>query len=629
VIQRQNFAIHIWDVPSRTEKAVSRPVPADFGGFIALSPDGTVLATTPLPGKRIRLWDTRTLKELPPLLQQPNETVQPMTFSPDGKTLAATYAGPIARLWDLTTRKEKHRIKASFQIYHTSFSADGKTLACAEHGSIRLWDVDKGEFRRAHQFGHTYGIDALHFSPDGKRLVSGAGYTDNIVRIWDPLTGEETGQLRGHAEGIESVAYAPDGKLIASGSQDGSVRLWDAATGREVRRLDAKAGMVYALAFAPDGKTIASGDWRNGIHLWDVATGQKLRSFKNPGGVITRLVLSPDGKTIVTRGGDIRLWDAAKGEIIRRLMGMAAGWPSLALSPDGETLAAGSDDGVVRLWDVNSGAERPALAVPLRDGEIKRVFSVAFSPDGRSLAVGYGEGDPTIRLWELSSGRERACYKGHKGGITSMAFSPDGTLLASGAPDKTILVWDVTGQRTTGRRKANLTTGELTALWSDLGGADAAKAYQAVQTLLGANEQTVPFLRAHLHPAVALDIDKRRIARLIANLDSEEFAERERAMKELRRLGERAAPALREARQGKLPLEARKRVEELLDGVRASAASPQLLRELRAIEVLEHIGTSEARQVLASLAKGDSEARLTREAKVSLERLSKRHKSNP
>jgi hypothetical protein len=195
-------------------------------------------------------------------------------------------------------------------------------------------------------------------------------------------------------------------------------------------------------------------------------------------------------------------------------------------------------------------------------------------------------------------------------------------MLATAGYDTTALVWDLTGRRGTRGAAEPLSAQALEECWSDLAGEDATRAYRAEQKLAGVPSQTVTYFSKRLK-AVPIG-DKARLARLIAELDSEQFPARQKARKELQQLGEQAESALREALQGKLSLEARKRVEELLDKVKPLADSPEGLRSLRAMEVLEHIGTSEAREVLQTLANGASQARLTREAKASLERLAKR-----
>jgi RNA polymerase sigma factor (sigma-70 family) len=589
----------------------------DIGNRETPSPDGSVIAVR--LDKGLKLLDGRTRKELPPLEGVPAEGALSATFSPDGKVLAVPYIHPVPEvwLWDLSTRKLLRKLKGKdYQIFHTAFSADGRLLAAADGHGVTLWETKTG--RWVHDFGQTYCVDALAFAPDGKRVVTGAGYTDTIARLWDPFSGKQTGQLRGHAWGIQVAAFAADGKLVATGSQDVTIRLWDPATGREVRRLDAKDGMIYAMDFSPDGRTLAAGGRRKAVHLWDVATGRELRAFDNPGGQVLRLAFSPDGKRIATRGIDekcVRLWDVEGGKEIRQLAGPAAGCPSLVFTPDGRTLAAGSDDAVVHLWDVDTGKERAAFGEPTPAGN--RVLSVALSPDGRTVAAGYD--DHAVRLWEMASGRERVRYRGHRGAITSLAFSADGLLLASGGTDRTVVTWDVTGRLTRSRpRPADLTADKLNALWADLADADASRAYRAEQALFAAGDPAVLFLQDHLRPSAAGDA--RKIDRLLADLDSDEFAVREKAARQLAAMGEAAEGALRKLLSGKPSPEVRRRAEELLAGLDL-ARSQEQLRGVRALEVLEHVGTDAAKKLLEALAKGAPGARLTQEARESLRRL--------
>src|SRR5262249_21349521 len=158
-------------------------------------------------------------------------------FSPDGRLLAVTCEAEVA-LYDLATRKQVQRLKGTGpSLYDLVFSQDGKRLAAGDDRAVALWDLKTGEL--CHNLGHGYAIDAVAFSPDGRTIVTGATYSDNVVRSWDALTGKLKGRWRGHQDGIEAIAYAPDGLRVASGSADGTVRLWDAATGKEIGCLDA------------------------------------------------------------------------------------------------------------------------------------------------------------------------------------------------------------------------------------------------------------------------------------------------------------------------------------------------------------------------------------------------------
>lgn len=231
-----------------------------------------------------------------------------------------------------------------------------------------------------------------------------------------------------------------------------------------------------------------------------------------------------------------------------------------------------------------------------------------------------------IRLWELATGHERfhydrQPYATHRKGVRCLAFSPDSTLLASGGDDHTILIWDVTGQRTTHLAgKDRLRPAESDALWNDLGDTDAAKAYRAMQALFAVPEPAVSLLKQRIHPAA---VDPRGIERLIADLDDDRFEVRDNADRELRKVVDDAEPALQKALAGKPSLEQRRRVQLLLQVIE-SGPSPGRRRELRAVEVLERIGSVEAQQVLHMLAEGDPQAWLTREAKAARQRLTKR-----
>jgi len=225
--------------------------------------------------------------------------------------------------------------------------------------------------------------------------------------------------------------------------------------------------------------------------------------------------------------------------------------------------------------------------------------------------------DTTIRLLEVASGCERRRLTGHRGQITALAFSADCRRLLSGCHDTTALVWDLSHSRPA-------TAAELETLWADLAGADAARAYQAIHQLAAAPESSVPFLRKRLQPVAP--VDEKRVARLIADLDSEDFAVRQKATAALRELSDQPLAAYRKALEGKPSLETRRRLEDLL--VKASSAwwdvSGERLRSLRAVEALELDGAKEAREVLETFAAGAEGARLTEEAKAALERLAKR-----
>ena len=217
-----------------------------------------------------------------------------------------------------------------------------------------------------------------------------------------------------------------------------------------------------------------------------------------------------------------------------------------------------------------------------------------------------------MRLIELATGGERCRLAGHRGSVVSLAFAPDGRTLASGSMDNTALVWDVTGRL--GAKPC--TPAELEGLWADLSGKDAARAYRALGRLALSPDVALPRLRACLRPAAAGY--RQHLGRLVKDLDDDEFAVREKASEELAKLGADAEWALREALRGRPSAELRRRAERLL--ARRPALAPERLRELRALELLERLESPEARALLERLAQGDADAPLTRDAKAALRR---------
>jgi hypothetical protein len=234
------------------------------------------------------------------------------------------------------------------------------------------------------------------------------------------------------------------------------------------------------------------------------------------------------------------------------------------------------------------------------------------------LLARVGKGD--LEVWEVLTGKLRRRFRGHRAGIGPFAFTPDGKALLSGSNDTTVLVWDVARQQE--QRPGPLSEADLRDSWRTLADDNAEKADRAVCTLAANAGHSLPFLERNLRPAGVPEEEK--LTRLIADLDSEQFAVRERAAQELERLGEQAETSLRQALKKSPSLEARRRMEGLLDRLRGMSPPPGLLRALRAAEVLERIGTPEARRLLESLARGAPEARLTVGAKASLGRLARR-----
>jgi hypothetical protein len=247
--------------------------------------------------------------------------------------------------------------------------------------------------------------------------------------------------------------------------------------------------------------------------------------------------------------------------------------------------------------------------------------AIAVAPDGRTL---YVSGDTSeIVAFEVATGKPRRTIYGHAGCVRSLAMAPDGRRLLSGSDDAFALLWDTTPAGAAKPRKEPLTAADADGLWTKLAGDDAGAAFAAMADLAAAPDRGVALVRRELKPVRAAPIDD-QLDRTFADLDSEDFATRQKASRRLAEFGELAVPGVRKRLAKAGSLEVRRRAQEFLDRFDPPNPSPDRLRQLRAVELLEGIATRAARDVLSELAKGAAEAPLSREAAAALERLRRR-----
>ena len=645
------------DLPSKERRML--PLGFETIHAVAFSPDGKLLATAGA-NNEIALWEMPSLKQSCCCRGHQGE-VRSLDFAPDGKQLVSASMDKTVRVWDPASGKEIRRPEAPGFVDGIRWSPDGKTIAVRSNGdTILLWNAKSGKTLR--QFvGYGGGLSyPMAFSADGKHLLAVQG---NALQLWETATGKALFPGSAIREGFRSLAYAGDGLTMATVSWEGTIRLWDTETQQERRRfggeqllgihslalsrdgrLVATAGNGkttlwntatatklfrwdgdlndgFDLAFTPNGQVLASANGDGSIQLWQTGTGKPFRRLTGHSqGPVYGVAFSPDGQMLLSGGLDktMRLWDWNTNTEIRAFKGHNDWVMAVAFAPDGTTAASacGSNDPFIRLWNVKTGKELRSFEAHKPAGNTA-IVSIAYSPDGRMLAsAGFGE---TIHLWEVATGKERCRFHGQDYRISRLTFSQDGRVLASIGDDSTALFWDATGRQLYSRpRYQLLTRQEWESCWNDLAKPDGQQAYRALQALVADSEQTIAQFKRRIRPVN--EADAKQTARLIRELDSDDFAVRSKANEELAKLGESVRLALEQTLQRKPSLEVSRRIGALLDQLEPDH-SPGQLRLLRAVEAVEQIRIPIARQLLASWTTGIPTARLTREAKASLQRL--------
>lgn len=626
---------------------------------LAFSPDGKWLASYDEESFMVHLWEVAARK------QQACFKVwlcRSLAFAAGGNRLITASADGKLRVWDVPNDKlERVLAEQKEEVWHVVASADGGMVAATLKDGIHVWDAAAWKELRRWDWGRW--DHPLAFSPDGKTLAT-ARSGEGTPRFWDIATGEELRPTRGHHGPVGALAFSADGKTLWSLSSDHTARAWDWRAGTETKCLS--LGPTYAnhLALAPNRKTAVVA-WHNErrFHLWDLAAGKSLGSLDAPGGALRTQVISPDSRLLAWQSWDrkIHVQPVAGGEESHE-------WPSadssgLAFSSDGATLVFGEKlvDGVLSVLhvrDLKTGKERRRVEIPgniactsaspdgrvwatttfngsggelrLWDTETWKLLYLAgehegcpmphFSPDSRLLALPNLHRN-SLRVLEVATGKEVRMFDGMRDHAKTAAFTPDGRVLAVADGNSTIIVWDLTGRLKEGKlSEVELGPAELAARWTDLAGAEAARAFDAVWAMVASPRQSVPFLAKHLQPATA----PAEAPKLIRDLDSDDFDTRDRAWRALLKLGEAADPALRAALGQKLTLEVQRRIEQLVDRPRLPLPAGDDVRGVRAIQVLESIGNPEAQRHLRTLADGADGARLTQDARAALGRLARR-----
>ena len=344
--------------------------------------------------------------------------------------------------WNLP-EKAKARFGKGYP-YDFEYFPDGTRLAVGSTIGIWIYDTRTGEELDL-LTEHTYYVNRVVFSPDGKTFASMSRWNDPTIRLWNSATGELKATLVGHTNRINTIVFSPDGnQTLASASDDNTICLWDGATGDLKTMLIEHTATVKVLAFSPDGSRLASGGNDEVIRLWDVATSELLLTFAAHANSVDTLMYSPDGKKIASHGGDgnVCLWNAQTGEFLHLLSDHTKDISAIDFSKDSERLATASYDGTIQFWNTHTGKHLKTVNTGTSPYSL---YSMYYSPDG-STYVCDDDAEGTIGLYDANIDQLLHTFKMPSRGVGDMKYSPDGQTLV-GADQFGLHFWDIdTGQ---------------------------------------------------------------------------------------------------------------------------------------------------------------------------------------
>ena len=640
VVPTHNRGVHVYDTTTG-EKTAQISIKDQLPDYVLESPDGKYLV---LSGGGVILWD---LAAGAPVWGGGSNFLRGRpSFSPDGsRIILADYGVTVI---DTASGKNPVRIAWHDRATHVRFSPDGKAVAVASaDGTISLWDAATGKLLPQSP-DPPVAVTKIRFTPDGTQLH---GYGSTGWMRWDLTAAAPTRPT----SLVQLEVLSPDGRIGLRYDRHYFLEFMNPTTGDPIRGFNPSEKYKQETTrgfFSDDGQWYIAArlDPANqhaatrGIRVWDTSTG-KLAGEWTPDVSAGPLAVAPDGSVL--------FWSWEKGgPPFKRITGLwepgtnrVRWW--IGQGPRVETFAfAAGNTRLVRREIPPPPYRGESMPLPrpeptshpftildaLHGGELARLIGPAMkpdpsiflaarylsfpdpwavTPDGRTLVVGGYEG--VVHLWEVATDRERARVA-VGGPVQDLAVSPDGKVLAVATPIAPVYLWDVYGTHA-GVPKPG--AAELAKAWDDLASADAAAGFRAVKALVADGNESLPVLKARM--AAVRFPTAEAIQKLIAALDSDDFATREKATRELAAIARLAEPQLRAAVKNPSSLEVRMRAERILNA--ATRPDGEELRAIRAVEVAEVIGTADAAKLLAAWAAGDGV--LAREAKAAMGRVKK------
>jgi WD40 repeat protein len=418
---------------------------------VAATDDGTLIASASKDGE-VQLWPAERIPAPRPLVQLADDPVESLAvvYSPDGRLLAAGGKDKTISLLDAGTGEMLREIPGhNGMVYRLAFTPDGQTLVSGGgDGTVRLWNVADGqEIAKWAAHGTELSmVRSLAISTDGRRVAAGNWAGETFV--WDLPTKQELYRLPQQPLPVGGVAFSPDGRLLATCTGNwreartpGQLKLWNAETGEDIATLAGHTAEIKGVQFTEDGRTLISFGADNTLRFWDVATQRSLRTLDHDTTVTAVALFGDRHLAFGDLAGSLCLTDLQQGGVLWQTRAHSSVLGGLVFSPDGQQLATASEDGTVRLWKSDS------LALVLSVDMELNAYSVAFSPDGRRLAVGTGDWkakeDGRITLLDPQTGARLKTLEGSNGLVFHLQFLKDGQHLLAANAGAGVAIWTV------------------------------------------------------------------------------------------------------------------------------------------------------------------------------------------
>ncbi len=387
-----------------------------------------------------------------------SDSVNSIAYSPDGQLLVSGSSDRTVKLWRrdgtfIRTLDIPYDINHQlFDVLSVAISPDSKLIAVGVQqvtgggqytGAVHIWRISDGQLVQSFT-GYAIGgvtntgVTSVAFSRDGQYLASGS--KDQSVKVWRMANGTLVSNRSDHAQQVNAVAFSPDGQWLASASNDMTAKLYRTLDWGVERTLTGHTNLVLSLAFSPNSTRLATGSWDQTARIWNVIDGS-LRFSLSHGSNVYPVAFAPDGRTLASgaRDGSIKLWDPERGVLVDTFLGHTALVLTLAFAPDGGMLASGSwyPEYAIKLWAPPSQRASPITGlIATLTNHSRSISELIFTPNGRLISGA----DTTARFWDALNGRFLSTINA-TASVTTMALSPDGQLLALPGTNHTVKIY--------------------------------------------------------------------------------------------------------------------------------------------------------------------------------------------